>query len=217
MGSNVLGTPITDETLTTMPEYNYKGKTGTFTKSDKARAALLLKNAQGKDARARTFVENLREKHADDGTLCLVYNATGDDVTLETVRDWSGKVGKSPYPTIIGNGQWGAFLHGHFGTLSCTGAVVYGGLNAAGKERQWVVAWKQSNGQPSLCYTEVRKGNYYSSGSSQGLWDHLLVSLNQGDLLSQAQDYGCKAFASIGNTNSPVLEGILTLEEPLEV
>ncbi|MDK0622407.1 hypothetical protein P5E90_16505, partial [Clostridium perfringens] len=96
--------------------------------------AFLLKNAQGKDASARSFVDELRAdyKPLGESTGCLIYNATGDRLQLVAYNDFSGRLARSPYPIFIENGQWGVFLHGRFGAVASTGAVVYEGYNVEG-------------------------------------------------------------------------------------
>ncbi|GLT40923.1 hypothetical protein SLA2020_150190 [Shorea laevis] len=108
MACNVFGNLITDETLKELPEYIGKK----VTKRDRAKVAMQMKNAENKDVNARQYVEKLkREWGVGVSTLCLVYNATGDTIMLVGSNDWLGHLGPAPYPSEIGNGQWGGFLH----------------------------------------------------------------------------------------------------------
>ncbi|XVF69143.1 hypothetical protein PTKIN_Ptkin11bG0057200 [Pterospermum kingtungense] len=131
-----IGDPITDETLQEMKEY--KGKS--ITLKERARVALKMKSSR--QVQLRKLVEKLKEQAGGvGGTVCLIYNATGDDLNLITSRDWSGQFGFAPYPPIIENGQWGFFFHEKEGNSSI-GAVVYRGKTAAGEERDWMQAWR---------------------------------------------------------------------------
>ncbi|KAF3444316.1 hypothetical protein FNV43_RR14006 [Rhamnella rubrinervis] len=123
MAANVFGNPITDVTLKGMSEYIGK----TITRRDRAHVALAMKNSEGKDVDAQTYVENLkRQWGVGVSTLCLVYNATGDTITYIWGTDWYGHIGPSPYPVKIQNGQW---------------AVVYRGLNGDGESCDWMFGW----------------------------------------------------------------------------
>jgi hypothetical protein len=153
MASNVFGTPITDETLKAMPEYHGKQ----ISQKDRACVAMDMKNAEGKDANARKFVEALREQHADEQqlqtTLCLIYNATGDPVTYVRDYHWAGHLGGSPYPVVISNGQWAAFLHRQWSNESDTQAsVVYSGKNNRGDYKHWLITWRHITGKDNQVY-----------------------------------------------------------------
>lgn len=140
MASNVFGNPITDSTLEGMPQYAGK----TITRTDRASAALNMKNAGNKDTNARTFVENLKKQWGDGvSTLCLVYNATGDTVKFAANHDWYGHIGPSPFPVEIQNGQWGGYLHVKISgeATGSSAAVVYRGKNEAGVECDWMLSW----------------------------------------------------------------------------
>ncbi|XP_022749116.1 23 kDa jasmonate-induced protein-like isoform X2 [Durio zibethinus] len=143
----VFGKAITDETLRAKPEYQGKA----ITLNDRAREALIMKNSEDRDVMVRQQVEKLMEKvGVRVFTVCLIYNATGDTLTLVTYRDWSGHIGFTPYPPKIENGQFGVFLHvGDVDTsdASSVGAVVYRGKKMAGEDCDWMQAWtnKKSN------------------------------------------------------------------------
>lgn len=78
-------------------------------------------------------------------TLCLVYNASGDTITLATNYDWFGHIGRDPYPTHIGNGQWAAFLHEKRALIpsGSVAAVVYRGKNEVTPffPYDWMLSW----------------------------------------------------------------------------
>ncbi|KAH7515051.1 hypothetical protein FEM48_Zijuj11G0155000 [Ziziphus jujuba var. spinosa] len=73
----------------------------------------MMKDADSKVEKARKFVEGLKPKYgaALISTLCLIYKATGNRLTLVGSHDREGHIGDSPYPLLLENGQWGAFLH----------------------------------------------------------------------------------------------------------
>ncbi|KAL4369385.1 hypothetical protein GQ457_05G035340 [Hibiscus cannabinus] len=148
----VFGNAVTDATLRAMPEF--QGKKTTL--QDKARVALTLKHSDGKDVAVREQVQNLTAG-GERTTICLIYNATGDTLTLVNYQDWIGHVGSSPYPPLIGNGQWGVFLHvgDESAAYSSAGAVFYRGKNKDGQDRDWMQAW--SNTRKA---NKVRVGNF---------------------------------------------------------
>ncbi|GMJ14226.1 hypothetical protein HRI_005091800 [Hibiscus trionum] len=99
----VFGNAVTDATLRAMPEFQGKK----IALQDKARVALTRKHSEDKDVLVRQQVEKLTANavHNERTTICLVYNATGETLTLVTYQDWRGHVGSTPYPPLIGNGQ----------------------------------------------------------------------------------------------------------------
>jgi hypothetical protein len=136
--ANPFGVVVDNEKLDEMVRYIDKTKT----QEDRAREAMNLINEDDKNAKAAKYVDSVKEyTDSDVSTLCLVYNATGDTIYYVTDHDWYGFISRTPYPTEIGNGQWGAFQHNH-GTLSGSeGAVVYRGKNADGNDRDILLAW----------------------------------------------------------------------------
>nr|XP_048319611.1 23 kDa jasmonate-induced protein-like [Ziziphus jujuba var. spinosa] len=110
MALNVFGKPIGNETLKAMPTYQDKEL---ITAVDRAYEALIMKNADNKDVNARKFVESLKKKYGASlvATLCFIYNAAGNRLTFVASHDWEGHIGDCPYPLLLENGQWGAFLH----------------------------------------------------------------------------------------------------------
>ncbi|KAK9735093.1 hypothetical protein RND81_04G183400 [Saponaria officinalis] len=87
------------------------------------------------------LVQN-REKYGAAYIPCLIYNATGDTIRLEIYCEISGTaaayVSPSPYPMLIMNGQWGAYL------VAAGGAVVYVAKNKDGVEYQVVYSYVAS-------------------------------------------------------------------------
>ncbi|KAI8000478.1 hypothetical protein LOK49_LG09G01340 [Camellia lanceoleosa] len=60
-----------------------------------------------------------------------------------TTHDYHGHIYTDPYPTIIQNGQWAAFLHvkPSITTAGSSAAVVYRGKNQSGEQHDWMLAW----------------------------------------------------------------------------
>lgn len=143
MGDGVFGIPITNTTLESLLEYNSNANLEPI---DRARVALKLKNSEGKNDSALNYLEALKETSGYDvGTLCLIYNATGDTLKYALKKDWAGHIGSSPYPIQIANGQWGAFLHVKGkGSTQSIGAVVYHGKDADAADCDWFLAWKNA-------------------------------------------------------------------------
>lgn len=148
MGSNVFGTPITTAMLRALPEYHEKK---TITQTERARVALEMKNAEGKDINAKKFVENIKDAFTLVCTMSLIYNATGETMTFVEARDWEGRVLETHYPVIIANGQWGAFVHGqNFGGPQASRAgLVYTAINSQGQARDWFMGFHNSSSIPS--------------------------------------------------------------------
>ncbi|KAL6289740.1 hypothetical protein ACE6H2_007250 [Prunus campanulata] len=169
-----------------------------------------MKNVGEKNLKALTFVENLKKQHGDGiSTLCLVYNATGDTVTYSISKDWCGHIGHSPYPTLIANGQSGAFLHVQsFGKFEgSVGNVVYNGKTKNGEDCGWMLAWNNNRvaGKNSV-HTENRPAEHYVSNVG---WIPIIY-----DGLNQNETWGgCVSTISTGTGTSPIVEAILTLED----
>ncbi|KAF3447783.1 hypothetical protein FNV43_RR08487 [Rhamnella rubrinervis] len=73
----------------------------------------------------------------------MIFNAIGSTLTYVSNKDWHGQIYESPYPSLIQNGQWGAFLHTRpkVSLEGSEGAVVYRGKNNAGVQSDWMLAW----------------------------------------------------------------------------
>ncbi|KAH7511395.1 hypothetical protein FEM48_ZijujUnG0018300 [Ziziphus jujuba var. spinosa] len=143
MGDGLFGNPITNSTLEGLPDYVDKKN---IERKDRARVALNMKNAEEKSVRAGQYLQNMKEQCNGDlgGTLCLLYNATGDPIRYVTNKDfYEGHVGPTPYPIEIANGQWAAFLHVPKSTKSpySVGAIVYRGKDPRGVDCDWMVSW----------------------------------------------------------------------------
>lgn len=111
-----------------------------ITRKDRAYLAYNLKEAYEKQA--EDYALKLKETYGDGiATLCTIYNATGDTLTLyKKPHDFSGHIWEDPCPKEIKNGQWAAFLH----VDGSSAGVLYRGLNydeSGGEEYVWLNAW----------------------------------------------------------------------------
>ncbi|XP_068345648.1 23 kDa jasmonate-induced protein-like [Pyrus communis] len=212
MADNVFGEPITNATLEGMREYACRR--GQIERIDRARVAMNMKNAAGKDAKARAHVEKLKaESGAGIATLCLVYNATGSTLEYIGQKDWIGLMGKSPYPPLIANGQWAAFLHVRV-QWGSSAAVVYRGKNAGGTNCDWMLSWANPKDRvkwDNRVYTEVRKTNHFNNEATWGEVNKLLCA-TRSRLYQKDTWNGCVSMISTGSGIFPIVEGILTLE-----
>uniref|UniRef100_A0A803NF18 23 kDa jasmonate-induced protein-like n=1 Tax=Chenopodium quinoa TaxID=63459 RepID=A0A803NF18_CHEQI len=211
MGSAVFGSPVTMAMLREMPEYKGSNSIG---QKDLAKVALEKVNAEGKAANARNFVEKLQSRFGADyvSTMCLVYNATGDNMTYVVTHDWHGRLCESAYPVIIANGQWGAFLHGQYygnDDRESRAGIVYSALNNQGKNDigSWVLIV-----QPKV-YVEIREAGHYDLENT-GAWYALNNLLGDGKLVHKAYEEGGFISGSIGNTAKPIFEAVLTCLNP---
>ena len=138
--ANPFGVVVDNYKLKQMERYVDK----IITQEDRAREAMHLINEDGKNQKAANYVENLKGEYGDGvSTLCLFYNATGDTLYCVDYHNWLGNVGRTPYPSEIGNGQWASFLHVHptGQSTGCEAAVVYRGKNKDGQDYDYLVAW----------------------------------------------------------------------------
>jgi hypothetical protein len=150
-----------------MPEYI---NAPTITRHDRAAVALDLKNAGQKDVNARTFVDNIKQQWgAGVSTLVVFYNASGDDIQLVQNHDYWGHIGPSPYPTLVRNGQWGAFLHVKTSGAASgsSAAVVYRGLDASGNSRDWCFAWDNPWSRAGDNNNKVPDQNQHAQSAAQ--------------------------------------------------
>lgn len=165
MAVSVFGNPITNSTLEGTPEFAGKKD---IQKIDRARAALNLKNSDGKQDSCLKHLEKLKEKLGIiDGvaTLCCVYNATGETVKFVTHHDWVGQNEVPPYPAEIENGQWAVFVHVRNIQVipgGSVGAIVYRSKNPFGVDCDWMMAWNNPSDLRSL-HNTVSCYNFFNS------------------------------------------------------
>jgi hypothetical protein len=134
---NLFGVVVDDNMLNNMARFRGKPKM----REDLAREANILVNEGGKRAYAYLYLHHPVPLFANSGTLCLVYNATGDTLYQVANHDWHGYICGAPYPTEIGNGQWAAFRHAGSLTKGSVAAVVYRGQNKYGTDHDYLLAW----------------------------------------------------------------------------
>ncbi|XP_074293850.1 23 kDa jasmonate-induced protein-like [Silene latifolia] len=212
MACNVFGTPVTDATLKGMTEYHDKP----IEAVDRARVALEMKNAEGKDTAARDFVDKIQTNEAAmKGVRCLIYNATGSPLKLVAAFERDGKVSVSPYPTLILNGQWASFVV----STNFRGTVVYEATQYPA--RQWLLAWDHilRPNEYNACYGEIRpKGTYSRKDVSEDEppRDDLITNLLASTFTHEAEDNGDVIFSAIANTDYPICEAIMTRIAALE-
>ncbi|KAB2633906.1 23 kDa jasmonate-induced protein-like [Pyrus ussuriensis x Pyrus communis] len=172
-----------------------------------------MKNADKKDFNARSYVEELKKQYGDGvSTLCLVYNATGDTIRYAYKNDWFGHIGKVPYPPLIANGQWGAFLHVKTAGESSgsDAAIVYRGLKNVSDECDCMLSWRNpsdSTSSANTVYTETREPDHFLT-----YWDYIHGKLEESEAYSKDTWDGCVSIISTGIDTSPVVEAILTIE-----
>jgi hypothetical protein len=139
--SNTFGLAITAETVRAMGRYDHKD---TIDQVDCAREAMRLIHAEDKNLDALAYAWDLKGMYGNGKTsIVLVYNATGDRVTLGDGRDWSGRIyGRQP-PRDFQNGQWIAFLHvrSPSNPNELQAARVFRGRNVDGRPREFLVSW----------------------------------------------------------------------------
>ncbi|KAH7515030.1 hypothetical protein FEM48_Zijuj11G0152900 [Ziziphus jujuba var. spinosa] len=165
-----------------MPKYQGKEITAT----DRAYEALIMKSADDKDVNARKFVESLKPKYSAVvvTTACLIYNATGNRLTYVGSHDWQGHTGVSPYPLVLENGQWGAFLHVHNipSFTGSIGATIYHGQDENGDASDWMLAWynpwDRALDHNRVC-TEIRVADHYKGINWSSIYDYKLSKFYQ--------------------------------------
>ncbi|WJX46644.1 hypothetical protein P8452_33424 [Trifolium repens] len=205
--ANPFGVVVDNEKLEEMERYIGKTKT----QEDRAREAMNLINEDDKNAKAAQYVESVKANYGDGAsTLCLVYNATGETITFVTNHDYLGFIARTPYPIVIGNGQWGAFLHVH-GTSEFTGteaAVVYRGKNADGNDRDFLLAWSTPWG---LWYRNKAYCEMGAVDSFPKYWDATKQNLDNGSYSDFVDRDGIRIDVNTATGTSPVFHAIIKI------
>jgi len=206
MVNNTFGQPVDDSMLDTMPRYAGQPKT----REDRAREASNLIDSNGKHSSAMDYV-NLKKAQYGNGVtaLCLVYNATGEKITLHADHDWYGHIGPaSPYPSVILNGQWGAFLHVHptAEAVGSTAAVVYGAKNKNGSPRDILLAWDVPWGLGSnKAFADIAV-----EGVFPNQWSAEETALSNSDKSLFVDKFGSRVEVQMGNGTSPTFTAKLS-------
>ncbi|CAL5017623.1 unnamed protein product [Urochloa decumbens] len=205
MASGVFGTPISESSVILSQEYKEP-----ITQKDIADYTMKMINAGGKDAEAQKFVDNLKHRY-DDGisAKCLIYNATGTTLNLATYNDWYGHIYDTPYPAVIQNGQWGAFLHVHPTWFAgSAGAVVYrSNIPSSTSMCDWLFSWSIPYVGDNGVYTEIREEGHFPNH-----WDYIYhEKLEKSGRSSTDYRYGYVSKIEIGEGTTVNVRGIFQL------
>ncbi|KAM7265046.1 hypothetical protein ACFE04_002729 [Oxalis oulophora] len=184
-GDLITGDKITDETLQRMSDY--KGKI--ITQSDRAKVAMEFRNKNNKENQIVDFMCSLsKESGVNDQykivTQVMFYNATGDDIVYSGHNNWSGFLEMGSHaPQVLGNGQWGCFLHK--GNFNSVGALVYTGsyTDNSAQKMDWMFAWSNNLRDPhdrkkfvnTITFTARELGQLLK-GNSKSLTDLAVVT-----------------------------------------
>ncbi|XP_015901081.3 23 kDa jasmonate-induced protein [Ziziphus jujuba] len=220
MGDGLFGNPITNATLEGMPDYEDNRN---IDRKDRARVALNMRSSEEKSVRAVQYLQTMKDQCDGElgGTLCLLYNATGDPIRYVTHYDWgNGHPGPTPYPMEIANGQWAAFLHVPLSRDKpyATGAIVYGGKDPRGVDCDWMVSWDNPtdkiNNTPKI-YSEIREKNHFLNPDYwPAVYNKMQVSGICHDSVKDVDNqYGCSLSVSIGSNRFPILVAVFTLQD----
>ncbi|KAF3447776.1 hypothetical protein FNV43_RR08480 [Rhamnella rubrinervis] len=161
MAGNVFGNPVTDDIVRLI----YPG-VNEITPKLRAKVAFQYINADGRDVNCKNFVHNLKQRYGSGiSSLCMIFNATGRSLTYVGNKDWNGQIYESPYPSLLQNGQWGAFCIparsipriGHNSVSRAYLAVVR--LNVAHVMENNVGQFTRTG----IAYTEIRKAHHYEA------------------------------------------------------
>ncbi|XP_075522022.1 23 kDa jasmonate-induced protein-like [Primulina tabacum] len=205
MATNVFGNPVTDDTVKLI----YPNIIN-ITAQNRAEVALLYMNADERATNVSRFVHNLKAAYGTGtSTLCMIYNATGGNLSFVLNHTWEGSVWQSPYPQIIQNGQWAGFLHVRDRLIGPSKeAIVYRGQNNVGASRDWMLAWNTSRmNYQNRVYAEIREAGGFGSAN----WNTIDSSMEKQTNNYSTTALGGFASASIGSGSSPEFVGIMSL------
>ncbi|KAF5795555.1 putative protein kinase RLK-Pelle-LRR-I-1 family [Helianthus annuus] len=201
---NIFGEPIRNKTVVQMGL--------TPTRENKAQVAYKMMNHGNKYDNALRFVKDLKKQWGNGiSTLCLLYNATGETLTYATSRNWFGDIGPSPYPTIILNGQWGAYLHTKTPKIpsGSAAAVVYRGkyTDNAFCDRMitWSIPWQRFT-QDNAAYCEINEVGHFDGAA----WDAIYNKTPYAGRESSANWKDCYTRVSVESDTSPIYKAIFT-------
>lgn len=189
------------------------------TREDRARVAWNLMNEDNKNEKAYRYVHSVQNWYdeAAISTLCLVYNATGDTLSYITDHDWSGNIGRTPYPIEIGNGQWAAFHHIHpsYSDRGSAAAVVYRAKNNYGGDQDCVLAWNTPLIWPkNKAYCDVMSAGWFDDpydivkwaffSFRVSKWVPIFRSMNDSNYYSTSKWNGIEIEATTSSGYNPV-------------
>nr|XP_043615399.1 23 kDa jasmonate-induced protein-like [Erigeron canadensis] len=181
------------------------------TRENKAQFSYKMMNHGNKYDNALRFVKDLKAQWGKgNATLCLLYNATGETLAYMTSRNWCGDIGPSPYPTIILNGQWGAYLHTKTGkTSGCAAAVVYRGKYSDNAFCDYMITWSLPwlrFTQANAAYCEINQVGHFDGV----VWDAIYRKTPLAGRESSTEWKDCYARVKIERASSPLFKAILT-------
>ncbi|CAL4899028.1 unnamed protein product [Urochloa decumbens] len=170
MAENCFGKEVDNKTLEEMglPQ----------TRENRARVAMSVMYDDDRKGQATRYVQKLKQLYGNGAsTLCLLYNATGNDINYQDEHHWrNGSLYGPRYPTAIHNGQWAAFLHVHDqgAATGSEGIVVYRGTNETGSPPDllvaWSTPWSQVYSNTACC--QIGETNFWA-----GRWDEIQQNL----------------------------------------
>ncbi|KAF8545539.1 hypothetical protein OG21DRAFT_1518593 [Imleria badia] len=167
------GVPITNDYLRKLKPYAGMSD-AELTAKDRSKVAL-----DQKDTFAHLAIERLEQLKKDYGlgvtTLCRIYNASGDQLTVNFNYSWRGYFHKDSPALTIENGQWTVFIHVQTKYIprGSAGAVVY-----RTAERDDIFLGWQTPFHPSYypaCVAEVKEKNsqWWDSDSQERMLQRL--------------------------------------------
>ncbi|KAI3732293.1 hypothetical protein L1987_63497 [Smallanthus sonchifolius] len=207
---NIFGEPIRNNTMMQMGLAP--------TRENKAQIAYKMMNQGNKYDNALRFVKDLKAQWGNGiSTLCLLYNATGETLTYTTSRNWFGDIGPSPYPTLILNGQWGAYLHTKIPKMpsGSVAAVVYRGkyTDNAFCDRMitWSIPWQRFT-QDNAGYCEINEVGHFDGA----VWDAVYNRTPFAGRESSANWKDCHTKVTVESDTSPIYKAVFTRVEVVE-
>ncbi|CAN6270588.1 unnamed protein product [Urochloa humidicola] len=205
MASGVFGVPISESSVILSEEYKEP-----ITQKDIADYTMKMINDGGKDSEAQLYVDYLKKRNGPGiSAKCLIYNATGTTLNLDTYKDWHGHIYDTPYPAVIQNGQWGAFLHVNTTLVAgSAGAVVYrSDIPSSTSKCDWLFSWSIPYNGDNRVFTEIREEGHFSNH-----WDYIYhEKLEKSGRSSSDSLYGYVSNTEIGEGTTSNVRGIFQL------
>ena len=140
--SNVYGKIINDDVVKGMQTYVERKENLEDFMIMRAKAAYQMIGVDNKDFLAAKYLDELEAQEKVKGTKVMLYNATGVTLTFEGEYDGSGRIGSSPCPHTLHNGQWGVFFHRINDGVSEGGVIYEGKCHPDGQKGEWKFSWK---------------------------------------------------------------------------
>ncbi|CUA77812.1 LOC100283929 [Rhizoctonia solani] len=137
-------------------------------------------------------------------TLVLVYNATGDRISVHDSYSWHGHFYSEAPDETVENGQWSSFLHVHTSgaAVGSKAATIY----RSAADTDMFVGWESPwSGTPSV-YADSQKKDYWWDVSSK---DSMGDQIDDGGSRSDFKGEGFELLMDIGDSTSPYCNAIL--------